>query len=94
MDFCFEAFAKVSAGCFEDFVKVLVGCFGASSGTQAESLDSLEEKIEEDETSDRCELGSHSGHLRGFEEEEEEEQEDDDDDGDGDDLWPVGPAKY
>ena len=47
MDCCFEAFAKVSAGCFEDFVKVLVGCFGASSGTQAESLDSLEEKIEE-----------------------------------------------
>ena len=45
--YCFEAFAKVSAGCFEDFVKVLVGCFGASSGTQAESLDSLEEKIEE-----------------------------------------------
>ena len=47
VDCCFEAFAKVSAGCFEDFVKVLVGCFGASSGTQAESLDSLEEKIEE-----------------------------------------------
>ena len=47
VDFCFEAFAKVSAGCFEDFVKVLAGCFGASSGTQAESLDSLEEKIEE-----------------------------------------------
>ena len=43
VDYCFEAFV----GCFEDFVKVLVGCFGASSGTQAESLDSLEEKIEE-----------------------------------------------